>query len=357
MRLSSYSLPYLLLVSFFSGQLTEFDAAKVRAVNDSPYHGVAVSMVDAYETGPLPLRPLEAVLGTLKNACAKHIWPWLYFNRFVGYDEKKPSHSVQSQAPYFQRIRGMDLNNETGALGDFYDLWRAGLRAARHLGSPGIVVDPELYNNYAAYEIGYLANEMKISPLEVQEALRRVGSELAEIAAVEFPEATLWFLFTGLSSPIRGFLPFQEERYRSVTYIVEGLLERVKAEGLPLKVVSGGEMSLGYCSKSLADLKSKVVRRQEAFSKRHATLGELHLGGTIAPWNRLDAKRGWLRQGVCGASDLGGAGDFTPLFKELLRAYGYVWIYAAMAAGYDPYDSSISPAFNAALKSALDDLH
>jgi len=62
------------------------------------------------------------------------------------------------------------------------------------------------------------------------------------------------------------------------------------------------------------------------------------------------AKTGWMTKGVCGKSSLKRASDFAPLVAELKKAYGYVWIYAAEAAGYDPYDVKKSTPFNTMLR-------
>ncbi len=51
MKLFSSVLPYLLLVSFYSGQINNFGIEKIKAINESPYHGVAVALIGAYDTG------------------------------------------------------------------------------------------------------------------------------------------------------------------------------------------------------------------------------------------------------------------------------------------------------------------
>jgi hypothetical protein len=52
-------------------------------------------------------------------------------------------------------------------------------------------------------------------------------------------------------------------------------------------------------------------------------------------------------------SELQTIDDFQPLIEELLRSYVYVWIYAAKAAGYNPYDKTIAPAYNDVISKAL----
>ena len=45
--------------------------------------------------------------------------------------------------------------------------------------------------------------------------------------------------------------------------------------------------------------------------------------------------------------------DFAPLVDELLANYAWVWIYAASAVGYDPYDPEVAKPYNRMLAAAL----
>ncbi len=243
MKLYSAVLPYLLLVSFYTGTLADFTAPKIQAINASPYHGVAVSVVGAYDTAPITAERFTSESARIKQAAKKQIWPWVYFNRFIGFARDGRSHSPLAEAPYFTRIRGFDLYNETGALGDFYEIWRQALRLARELQAPGILVDAEPYNNYQTYRVGYLAQQAGRSEAEVISRLRQIGAELADIVQQEYPTAVLWFFFSGLITPPAGAAPGEE---RSVTHIVHGMLTRAKASGAQFLLVSGGELSAGY---------------------------------------------------------------------------------------------------------------
>ncbi len=133
----------------------------------------------------------------------------------------------------------------------------------------------------------------------------------------------------------------------SVTYIVQGMLEYAKEKGSDIKLVSGGMLSLGYCYKSLDDLKDKVGSRNTDFEKSSTTYPNLALGGTIAPW--MDSKlrkKGYFTKGVCGRSGLKVIGDFRPLIKYLLESYNYVWLYTDATLGYNPYDRASASEFN-----------
>ena len=73
----------------------------------------------------------------------------------------------------FNKIKGMDLWNETGALNDFFNIWKMSLKIAKELGSPGIFVDAEAYNNYKIYDIAYLSGLLGKSEIEVKQRLKR----------------------------------------------------------------------------------------------------------------------------------------------------------------------------------------
>ena len=240
-----------------------------------------------------------------------------------------------AKTEYFQSIKGMDIYNESEALEDFKNIWRISLKIAKELSSPGIVIDPEAYNNYKNYQLSYLARQIHKPEEQIKKRLKEVGAELVEIAEKEYPEATLWFLFTGLGSP----------QYRTVTYIIQGMLERAKEKGSKLKFVSGGEL-MGYCYDSLDDLKETIKRRNESFSDIIATYPNLYLGGTIAPWNDVKLKKGNFTKGKCGRSKLKTMEDFKPLIGQLLKSYGYVWIYAAKMVRYNPYSPDVSSTYN-----------
>jgi hypothetical protein len=84
MKLYSVVLPYLLLVSF-GVELNTFDQAKIELINNSPYQGVAVPLVSHYDTrNPLLLDFTEA-FKRFKDSCRMHVWPWVFFNRFIGF--------------------------------------------------------------------------------------------------------------------------------------------------------------------------------------------------------------------------------------------------------------------------------
>lgn len=192
--------PYLLLVSFYSGQINDFGSEKIQAINESPYNGVAVPLIWNDDTEKYSEKDFEATVKLFKQEFKKDIWPWIFFNKFIGNKgEKKIRKPERFGKTYFQAISGMDLYNETGALKNFINIWKIALSISKQLGSPGIVIDAEAYSNRKAYRVSYIAQRVNKSEKEVQERLKEIGGELADIANQIYPDATLWFLITHLT--------------------------------------------------------------------------------------------------------------------------------------------------------------
>jgi hypothetical protein len=344
----SLIIPYLLLVTFYVPNLNsgKIDATTLSGINQSPYDGVAIKIIGACDVSvPSTFRELEETIGYLANGSRKHLWPWIFLNRILGLDLKRRdySHLNEQSKKYFGAISGADVYNETGALNDFLEIWRYSLRLARRLGAPGIVLDPELYNDYAMNSLITFAKKLRKSPSEIVFQLRAIGASLTDIASEEYPQATIWLLFDGLETRDYGKTGY----HRTPAYLILGMMDRAKEGGLPLKVVSGGEISIGYCPVSLADLQKKIKERNRMYRnhlEKYPSL--LKLGGTIAPWHDSSEKKRWMTKGVCGRSSLRIMEDFQPLFKELSQAYPYVWIYAAWAAGYNPFDPKVAKRYN-----------
>ena len=354
MKLLSLALPYLLLVSFYSGEIEKFDSKKIDASNDTPYTGIAVPLLNAYSSSLLEEDNLKNTAIKIKKATNKHIWPWIFFNRVVGYKKDERSASIAGNQEYFRKIKGLDIYNESGAMSDFLLIWKLALRTAKDLGSPGIVIDPETYNNYKYGRVRNLASAIMKSEEEVKERLQQVGKILADITAAEYPEAILWFLYTGLGDTSGAWKNSVQFQYPTIKYIIEGLLEAGKDRKADFKIVSGGELSLGYCYETLLDMRLRVASRQVKFGDALSRFNNLALGGTIAPWKDASLKNGsYFTRNVCGSSKMQNLDDFQPLFRHLFKSYQFVWIYGAAGAGYDPYSAEDSASYNSALRQAL----
>ncbi len=351
MKLYSLILPYLLLVTFYTpNHLNRFTAEKIAAINNSPYYGVAVPLIGAYDTEKPTLAQFSEAIRRIKRESTKDIWPWIFFNRFIGHKEGDKAHSPLARAPYFQKINAMDIFNQAGALGDFYEIWRLALRAARDLGSPGIIVDPEAYNNYNIYNVKNVSKPLGITDAEVRRQLKAIGAQLVDIVDQEFPQAVLWCLTTGLSTTYKWN---PDNPHRTVTYIIMGMLERAKEKRSRLTIVSGGEISLGYCYTNVADLQAKIATRQRLLAPYTESFPHLQLGGPLTVWESADKKTGWLASGRCGQSELRHIADFQPLFKLLFASYNYVWVYAAGTSGYNPYEDNSARNVNAQVQQFL----
>ena len=337
MKIFSHLLPYLLLVSFSAGPMNDFGLAKMKAINRSSYDGVAVRLTSPYDTGHHSMSDFAKAVRFFRDKSGKQIWPWIFFNRFVGSEEGGKTHSPLSNTPAFRRIKGMDIYNKEGALEDFFTRMRISLAISRRLGSPGIVIDPELYNDYGVSDISRLAKRLGKPEGEVKRSLEAVGARMCDIADKQYPGATMWFLDTGLSG--KGSRPFfsSGRHYRSFTHIILGLLERAGSKHSRITVISGGEISLTYCQKSLEGLEQRIKQRGMDYEPLLEKYPNLALGGTIAPWISSGAKKGWMKEGNCGASKIKDLDEFRPLVKKLLASYNHVWIYGAWAGGYDPF--------------------
>jgi hypothetical protein len=337
---------YLLLMTFASGELRNFDLEKVRAVNASPYNGVAVPLTNGYDISQHTLKEFDSKLAEIKANTTKHVWPVVFLNRIVGCVKCPPL----AAPSYFSRIRVMDISNTAGALDDLYGQFVLALRIARTLHSPGIVVDPEPYND-ESISVQRVANRLGQNTAEVGEQLQEIGSHLADLACQEDPGAVIWFFYTGLDRINQSQLAVPP-----AAYVVLGMLRRARANHLRLTVVSGGEM-WGYCFSSLERLRQVTHERKKVFGPFLARYPELMLGGTVALWNDPHSRRGWMlnREGQaaeCGGADKLWGSDFVPLLKHLIHSYRYVWIYAAGAADYDPYGKK-APVFNSLIKAAV----
>ncbi len=347
MKLLSLTLPYLLLVTFYSGNLSNFSPEMLTAINGSPYKGVAVPLIGAYDTGKYTMGDFTPSVKRLRAGDAKDVWPWVFFNRFIGHKKGSRSLSEKADNIYFNSIDAIDIYNRAGALDDFYGIWKMSLEIAKQLDSPGIVVDSEAYNNYDIYEISYIAREVGKPEDEVKKRLLEIGKDLARVADETYPGATIWFLFTGLGSPMRSLNPFSEKEYMSVTYIIKGMLEYAKESGSKLKFVSGGMLSLGYCYESLNGLENKIRSRNADFEDPLNMYPNLLLGGSIALWADAKLKKeGYFTKGICGKSKLKDLRDFKPLIKYLFESYRYVWIYTDGTLGYNPYDPKSASDYN-----------
>jgi hypothetical protein len=189
---------------------------------------------------------------------------------------------------------------------------------------------------------------------DVLTALRQVGERMADIAAAEYPGGTLWFFFTGFTRPEYRVIEGQPY-YLVATYIAEGLLDQIQQHHLPLRVLSGGEVGLGYCHNSVEDLRQAIEKLAAAFTPLlEKYKGILELAGTMTLWSDRSAKKNWVAQGACGTSSAATVEDLVPYMELLFRSYRYNWLYGSPNGGYLAFQSTSAPRFDAAIAQAKD---
>ncbi|MGA2813041.1 MAG: hypothetical protein ABSG16_16690 [Candidatus Acidiferrum sp.] len=323
--------------------LTQFDK--------SPYDGLAVAFSYNYDTAPPPTPAvLDARIAHWKTITSKDIWPWVFANRIIGADDRELNPYTKDNT-YFHRIKGADLEDKSGALSDFLSNWQNALHAARDSRVPGIVCDLEFYNYHKEYDIGELSRQSGKTPQELIPLLRNIGIRMADLAGAEYPDATLWFLFTGFG--FQDHWTIENQRYDGVpTYIVMGMLDEIVKKQFPLKVVSGGEASLAYCHNSLQAFRDKIAARHAAFSNQLERYpGVLELGGTMALFSDRSAMRGWVKDD-CGSSDAKSVEDLQPYLEHLLKTFRYNWIYASGDGNYNAFQPQSAPRFDAVIRQA-----
>jgi hypothetical protein len=340
---------YLMLVNTaVASYMTE---EKLRQFDKSPYDGLAVAFLHAYDTSTPPtVASIDQQIARWKGFTSKDIWPWVYVNRMIGMSvAENNSHSDQ---PYFRRIIGADLDDKNGALSDFLNIWRNSLAGARDSRVPGIVCDLEFYNHYKEYDIGELAHQTGKAPPQAAESLKHLGAKMADLAVETYPHATIWMLFTALTHP--GYKKFDGvPYYPSPAYISIGLLDEIAKKRLPLKVITGGEGSIGYCHDSLEQFKSAIQQRQSDLEAELAKYsGILELGGTLALWSDRALKKDWLNQGSCKASDADSIENLEPYIELLLTIYRYNWLYGTSEGNYLPFSASSAPRFDRVIDKA-----
>jgi hypothetical protein len=341
---------YLLLVNTAIAQFMTDD--KFQQFDKSSYDGIAVAFLHAYDTSPAPsVAEMDRQLTAWKKITSKDIWPWVYLNRMIGSNLAEKNHYADN--PYFNAIVGADLDDSKGALSDFLKIWGNSLAAARDSNAPGIVCDLEFYNNYKEYDIGEIASKIGKSPVQTAEDLKRVGARMADVASETYPNSTIWLLFTALTHA--GYKKIDGvSYYPSPAYVSLGMLEEIVNKKLPLKVLAGGEGSIGYCHESITEFKNSIQQRQTDLAGDLAKYaGVLELGGTLTLWSDRKSKRGWLTEGKCGTSDADTIEDLEPYLELLLKTYRYNWLYVSSSEGnYYPFSATSAPRFDTAIRKA-----
>jgi len=331
---------YTLLVTFSAWPLSETDASRINLINTLPYDGVALPLIGTYEESKSWCADsLRSLAEALRNRSRAHVWPWVFLNRIIApRDQTGPL----DQKPGISHIKLIDLQDKHAAFSQFLTIFDQALNVARTLGSPGIFLDPEFYSAYNNNDIYYLAKNLGIEPQKAVEDLRSLGAHIADHIEAHYSDAIVWAAFTGMSVGHPALCASYPERWRTVTWIFDGMLGRAKDRRYSFKVVSGGEWFPGYCYTSFVDLiegQAEAHRRIEPYLKKYPNL---RLGATIAPWVDSKLRTGYFGTGSessykCRGSKLEKAEDFIPLLRNMMWHSKYLWIYGASGAGFLPF--------------------
>ncbi len=340
---------YLLLVN--TAVASMMTPEKMQQFAKSPYDGLAVAFLHAYDTSAIPAPAvMTAKIVEWKKITGKDIWPWVYVNRMLAIDPADAN--PYSKDPYFRRFAGADLDDKAGARTEFIQNWTNALRAAADSRVPGVVCDLEFYNYQKAYEIPELASRIGKTPLETTALLRQLGARMADTAAAQYPDAVLWFLFTGLTHPDYKVVG-AESYYPAPSYIAMGLLDEVRDKHFRLKVLTGGEGSIGYCHISMDEFQEKIRdRRERMTTPLQKYQGSLELAGTMTLWSDPSAKKGWVKEYPCGSSTAATVEDLQPYLELLLHSYRYNWIYGSADGGYNAFAPESAGRFDAVIRRA-----
>ncbi len=340
---------YLMVVA--GNRASSLTTSQLNLLNQSAYDGIAVRFVDAYNPAQIPsAEDMTAKLLDLKKSSIKDLWPWVSINRMVGRDPEIDNPS--GRETYFTRFHGLDLDGLAGAQDDFVLLWQNSLRTAKQTHAPGIVADPEFYLNNKAYDPTLLAKQIGRSVDDTLALLHKLGVRLADAAAKEYPNAVIWFMFTDLGQygwKVDGNVKY----YPTPAYIVMGMLDQIRHKHYALKLISGGEIAIGYCSFSVQHLQHKIDVRAQDFAQHRKNYGEsLVLAGTIILWSDRDSMKGFMNADPCAKSDAKTVEDQQPYLELLFKTYRYNWIYATSYSGYDPINPAVANRFTSVIKKA-----
>jgi len=347
---------YLKLITFYTKHLKDCQAETLAVLNESAYAGVAIPVLGSYDTDPMPdYESLKPQLKMVRAALRIDPWPWVALNRLIGAptDRKGHASSHAKNIQYFQNIKGLALGNEAGARADFLTLWRHAVRAARDWKSPGVMWDPEAYNDYRAYGVAFVAQARGESLDEVIRKCEQLGADMAKVIAEEYPPCIVWSLFSRFE--YTHSVPGRKDKlFTTPTYVTLGLLKYAQQNRVPLKYLCGGETTPGYCHKSVDALKQRIAARDVDVGPFLEQFPDhFFLAGTISPFHDYSIATSFIQKGYDG-SPFKTIRDFEPLFKTLFDAYDWVWIYASSAAKTEPYKPENSRMYGDVLRAALD---
>jgi hypothetical protein len=352
--------PYLLMAtsmdeSISSTPLLDIQDELIKVFNDSPYDGISLNLLDIYSGQPvIDEATLMEKAKKLKAISKVDIWPRINVNRIY---QRKENHCYNTKVDndaaekipatgypvwkarrestnYFTKIKGVDICNGTGALDDFYDMWRKGLKFSKFMDS-GIVLDFEDYNSgYIGYKVFEIARVQNKPVDEVIKHLIKMGVRIADIVNEEYPDVVIITFFFNFSK-----IKYVEGKayYPAYAYIAQGILMRAKEKNIPLTIVEGGETEIHYVNRTVAGLKHNILRRRFYYAPWLKRFPELKLGGTITLWDDASKVCAWTKTDAGTPNPFQSLNDFVPFLRELFQNYDYVWFYQPMCVDYKPF--------------------
>ncbi len=189
---------YLLLVN--TAVASMMTPEKLKQFDQSPYDGLAVAFLHAYDTAPVPsVAEIDAKLKSWKSLTSKTIWPWVYVNRMLAIDPADSN--PYSKDAYFKHFTGADLDGKGGAQGRIHrqlvqrSASRERFQSPRHRLRPGVLQLSKSLRNSRTRRAHQPNSDATVV------LLKKLGARMADSAATQYPDAVLWFLFTGLTHP------------------------------------------------------------------------------------------------------------------------------------------------------------
>jgi hypothetical protein len=320
--------PYLALFTFQSASFSAITDDQLRILQASPYDGMATWLMDGYDTyDPPSITQLLPRAHHLKRLTRKDLWPFVFLNRIIQQNPTGSHHTGMKADAAFARIRGMDLDDETGALTQFLETWQRSVQLAKAMGGPGAGLDPEFYNNYPLEDLGALARRREETLEATAAKLAAVGARMADIIRDEYPGAVVWSLYTRLGSTASHEATLGPVRTPPSVQacILCGLMDRAGRTHTPVTVIDGSEDGIGYTNASFDELKHKLVAQSAANALWLSRYPQLVLGGAISPWLDLQHRAYWMTEKPAVAS----IEDFEPFLQLLMQQRAFVWVYGA----------------------------
>ena len=321
--------------------------AELAAFNAGGLDGFGLSYVSAssYEAG-LPVAELAEQIAFMRAHLrpGKHIWPVMYITRILQANPGAANWMPRDRQAV-AGIRGIDLENSAGARQVFEHNWRQSLLAAKALGSPGIMFDPEWYTNGDIRYLDQLAAMRGEALAETVAKCEALGARLADITQETYPGAAVFWFYTGLHTP--------ESEWTSIARICLGVVKRAASQGYRQLHIDGGENGVGYLHRSVSALEARIHNRWVETAPLLCKFPNLELGGVLAPYVDVRKRVSWMTFARIGTEQT--AAEFQPHFELLFRNYRFVWFYGTHKegqTGFNPWEHEHSLAMAAPLNAA-----